>query len=235
MPLDGRVRTLNRVFKEKSAQDVLADGLSQLGRTAMVSSFGADSVVLLHMVAQIDRATPVLFIDTDMLFAETLEYQRDVATMLGLSNVQIIRADRATVFERDNENLLHLHDPDACCALRKTAPLQAALQQYDGWISGRRRDQGAERAQLDLFELERPLGRLPRVKVNPLTYWDAQDMADYLNTHTLPRHPLVAKGYPSLGCAPCTSPAGHNEPARAGRWRHRAKTECGIHFAGARA
>lgn len=230
MPLDGRVQTLNRLFKDKDAQDVLAHGLSQLGQTALVSSFGADSVVLLHMAAQIDPAIPVIFIDTEMLFAETLDYQRQVAAELGLTNVQVIRADRTTLFEQDNENLLHLHDPDACCALRKTAPLQNALRDYDGWISGRKRHQGGERAALDLFELERPIGRLPRIKINPLAHWDEQDVSNYIEAHNLPRHPLVAKGYPSVGCMPCTTRTNAGEPARAGRWRHQPKTECGIHF-----
>lgn len=231
MPLDGRVQTLNRLFKGRTAQDVLGHSLTQLGQTALVSSFGADSVVLLHMAAQIDPNTPVIFIDTEMLFAETLAYQRDVADKLGLTNVQVIRASRETLFEQDNENLLHLHDPDACCTLRKTAPLQNALRDFDGWISGRKRHQGQDRAALDLFELERPMGRLPRIKINPLVHWDVDDVRDYIETHALPRHPLVAKGYPSVGCAPCTTQIGAGEPARAGRWRNQAKTECGIHFA----
>ncbi|MCL4145052.1 UNVERIFIED_CONTAM: hypothetical protein GTU68_050348 [Idotea baltica] len=183
------------------------------------------------MAAQIDPNTPVIFIDTEMLFAETLAYQRDVAAKLGLTNVQVIRASRETLFEQDNENLLHLHDPDACCTLRKTAPLQNALRDFDGWISGRKRHQGQDRAALDLFELERPMGRLPRIKINPLVHWDVDDVRDYIETHALPRHPLVAKGYPSVGCAPCTTQIGAGEPARAGRWRNQAKTECGIHFA----
>jgi phosphoadenosine phosphosulfate reductase len=142
MPLDGQTQTLNRIYKDRDAQDVLAHALTSFGDMALVSSFGAESVVLLHMAAQIDRTLPVLFIDTEMLFAETLEYQRDVASSLGLSNVQVIRATRNTLFERDNENLLHLHDPDVCCVLRKTEPLQKALAGFDGWISGRKRYRG---------------------------------------------------------------------------------------------
>lgn len=230
MPLDGRTQTLNRVFKDKDALDVLEHAMTMLGDTALVSSFGAESVVLLHMAAQIDADVPVLFIDTEMLFAETLDYQRDVAATLGLRNVQTIRANRDAIFERDNENLLHLHDPDACCALRKTEPLENALKDVDTWISGRKRFQGGERVALDLFEIDRPLGRLPRIKVNPLAHWDVDDLRAYMDTHNLPRHPLVAKGYPSVGCMPCTTKVGHGESARAGRWRNQDKTECGIHF-----
>ncbi|MCF2870475.1 phosphoadenylyl-sulfate reductase [Octadecabacter sp. G9-8] len=232
MPLDGRTQTLNRLFKDKDAQDVMEHALTMLGDVAMVSSFGAESVVLLHMAAQVDRNVPVLFIDTEMLFPETLEYQAKVADTLGLTGVKTITAKRDVLFERDNENLLHLHDPDACCALRKTEPLEAALRDVDTWISGRKRFQGGSRAALEMFEVDRPLGRLPRIKVNPLAHWDSSDLRSYIETHNLPRHPLVAKGYPSVGCMPCTTRVNAGEPARAGRWRDQAKTECGIHFGG---
>ena len=235
MPLDGRLRTLNRVYKDKDATDVLEYALTGFGDAALVSSFGAESVVLLHMAAQIDAAVPVLFIDTELLFPETLAYQRDVADRLGLSNVQVIRAARETVFERDNENLLHLHDPDACCNLRKTEPLEKALKGYDTWVSGRKRYQGGQRAALEFFEIERPLGRLPRTKVNPLAHWDSDDLRDYITAHDLPRHPLVSKGYPSVGCTPCTTRVSLGEDPRAGRWRDQGKTECGIHFGSGKA
>lgn len=230
MPLDQRTQTLNTLFKDRDATDILEHALTNMGDMALVSSFGAESVVLLHMAAQINRDVPVLFIDTEMLFAETLDYQVKVADTLGLTNVQTIRAPRARVFEQDNENLLHLHDPDACCHLRKTEPLQKALTRFDGWISGRKRYQGGTRAALEHFGVERPIGRLPRVKVNPLALWDSSDLQSYITDKGLPRHPLVAKGYPSVGCAPCTSPVGHGESARSGRWRDQDKTECGIHF-----
>lgn len=230
MPLDGRTQTLNRLHKDADAQDVLNHALSQLGDMALVSSFGAESVVLLHMAAQVRKDVPVLFIDTEMLFAETLDYQREVADTLGLTNIQVVRAKREAVFEQDNENLLHLHDPDACCNLRKTEPLERALQGFDGWITGRKRYQGGARAALEMFEVDRPLGRLPRIKVNPLAHWDSDDLRDYIAAHNLPRHPLVAKGFPSVGCTPCTTRVGAGEPARAGRWRDQPKTECGIHF-----
>jgi len=230
MPLDGRTQTLNRLHKDSDAQDVLAYALGNLGETALVSSFGAESVVLLHMASQINRDVPVLFIDTEMLFAETLDYQREVAAKLGLSNIRTISATREAIFERDNENLLHLHDPDACCALRKTEPLQKALKGVDAWISGRKRYQGGERVALEMFEVDRPLGALPRVKVNPLAHWDGSDLRDYITAHNLPRHPLVAKGYPSVGCMPCTTQVRDGEDPRAGRWRNQDKSECGIHF-----
>lgn len=230
MPRDGQVQALNRRFRNHSATNVMDHALTQMGRVALVSSFGAESVVLLHMAAVIDRKVPVFFIDTEMLFAETLVYQQELAERLHLENVQTIRADRTKLFEADNENLLHLHDPDACCALRKTEPLQKALRGLDGWITGRKRYQGGARGQLDFFELERPTDAIPRIKANPLAHWDTQDLQDYIIENRLPRHPLVTKGYPSIGCTPCTTRVSDGEDPRAGRWRDTEKTECGIHF-----
>jgi len=173
-----------------------------------------------------DRTTPVLFIDTEMLFAETLAYQAELAARLRLTDVRTIRARREDVFVQDNEGLLHLHDPDACCALRKTEPLQRALSGFDAWITGRKRYQGGQRKTLEFFEAEGDL----RIKVNPLAHWTSGDLQDYIAENRLPRHPLVAKGYPSIGCAPCTTRVGDGEDPRAGRWRDTDKEECGIHF-----
>jgi len=230
MPLDGQVQTLNRRFRNHSATSVMEHALTSLGNVALVSSFGAESIVLLHMAAVIDRRVPVLFIDTELLFTETLVYQQEVAEKLRLENVRIIRADRTALFAQDNETLLHLHDPDACCTLRKTAPLQNALRGHHGWITGRKRYQGGQREELAFFEVERPDDATARIKVNPLAHWGTADLAEYIAQNNLPRHPLVAKGYPSIGCAPCTSVVAHGENPRAGRWRDQDKEECGIHI-----
>ncbi|MCB1396698.1 MAG: phosphoadenylyl-sulfate reductase [Rhodobacter sp.] len=198
-----------------------------LGRVAMVSSFGADSAVLLHMVAGIDRATPVVFIDTLMLFPETLAYQRDLAGHLGLTDLRVISPERDEMFAEDPDGVLHRADTDQCCALRKIRPLERALAGFDGWVTGRKRFQGGDRTALDLFEHDEATGHL---KLNPLAGWDAQQIAGYLDRHALPRHPLVARGFPSIGCAPCTGPVAPGEDQRAGRWRGQDKTECGIHI-----
>jgi phosphoadenosine phosphosulfate reductase len=227
-PVAERVAALNARYKHHSATDVLHHAMTdpEVGRLALVSSFGAESVVLLHMAAVTNRHVPVLFIDTEMLFAETLAYQLELTERLRLTNVQVIRASREAVFERDNEGLLHQYDPDACCSLRKTEPLQNALQGYDAWITGRKRYQGKTRAALDFFEAEGDM----RIKVNPLAHWEMQDLQDYITENRLPRHPMVAKGYPSIGCAPCTTRVNDGEDPRAGRWRNLDKEECGIHF-----
>ena len=227
-PVAERVAELNRRYEHHSATSVMKHALTdpQVGRAAMVSSFGAESVVLLHMVSVIDRMTPVLFIDTEMLFDETIAYQQEVAKKLGLSDVRILRPDREAVFARDPDGILHLAEPNACCTLRKIEPLQRALGGFDAWITGRKRFQGGSRATLDFFEDEN--GK--RIKINPLAHWDKTDVQDYIVNNRLPRHPLVAAGYPSIGCAPCTSRVDVSEPERSGRWRGQDKDECGIHF-----
>lgn len=228
LPVATRVAALNTRYRHHGATAVLEHALkdAQVGKVALVSSFGAESVVLLHLVSVVDRTTPVIFIDTEMLFTETLVYQQELAERLHLKDVRIIRAEREAIFTHDNEGVLHVHDTDACCHLRKTVPLQKALGEFDAWITGRKRYQGATRSEIDFFENEADL----RIKVNPLAHWTSGDLRDYIDENRLPRHPLVAKGYPSIGCAPCTTRVSDGEDPRAGRWRDSEKAECGIHF-----
>lgn len=218
---------LSRLYQEDAAQEVLGAAIRWdfRGRIALVSSFGAESAALLHMVAKIDPTTPVLFLETGMLFPETLSYQQALAARFGLTDLRLISADMDEVSTQDSGGLLHRNDPDACCALRKTRPLQHALGQFDAWITGRKRGQSSTRSDLDLFESD----AAGRVKLNPLADWSAQDVATYMTANDLPPHPLVASGYPSIGCAPCTTPVKPGEDPRAGRWRGREKIECGIH------
>ena len=222
------VALLNERYRNHAATEVLRHAMSDeaVGRIALVSSFGAESVVLLHMVSVIRKDLPVLFIDTEMLFKETLEYQRAVSEKLGLTNVKTIRQDASRILSEDPSGDLHKSDPDACCDLRKTDVLEEALKPYDAWITGRKRFHGAMRAGVDFFEAETPV----RMKINPLAHWRREDVQEYIEENALPRHPLVARGYPSIGCAPCTSPVKEGEDVRAGRWKGTDKTECGIHF-----
>ncbi|WP_425098378.1 phosphoadenylyl-sulfate reductase [Tropicibacter sp. S64] len=227
--LRDRVAALNARYRHHGATAVLEGALRdpEAGKIAMVSSFGAESVALLHLVAMVDRKTPVLFIDTRLLFAETLAYQQEIAERLHLSNVQIVRTAPEILDQRDPYGALRFSDTDACCALRKTEPLQKALEGFDGWITGRKRYQAKTRAEMEFFELEEATGR---IKVNPLAHWGPEDTRAYMEENRLPKHPLVAQGYPSIGCAPCTSKVKPGEDPRAGRWRDQDKTECGIHF-----
>lgn len=224
-PLQALVDELNAKMRHHSASDVIRMALSEISPLPLVSSFGAESVALLHLAAMIDKDIPVIFIDTEMLFTETLVYQQDVAERLGMRNLRIIRS--ADISKRDPDGRLHKTDPDACCTLRKTEPLQKALAGSNGWVTGRKRFHAGRRAALDFFEVEPETGR---IKVNPLAYWTADNVAEYIDENRLPRHPLVDQGYPSIGCAPCTSPVKTGEDVRAGRWRTTEKDECGIHF-----
>jgi phosphoadenosine phosphosulfate reductase len=212
----------------------LAWAVGAVPRFAVSSSFGADSAVLLHLVTLVAPDLPVLFLDTGLHFPETLVYRRTLAQHLGLTDVRDLRP-ALTVSEqaRAHGGGLSLRDPDVCCAIRKVAPLDAALAGYDGWASGVRRDQTLERSATPVVESVLRGGR-PMVKVAPLARWTAADVTDYLDRHDLPRHPLAGRAagvaYPSIGCAPCTRPIRPGEHLRAGRWSTSAKTECGIHL-----
>jgi phosphoadenosine phosphosulfate reductase len=195
------------------------------GRIALVSSFGADSAVLLHLVASVEPATPVIFLDTGKLFGSTLRYRDDLVARFGLTNVKIARPDPAVLATQDIDAGLWLREPDKCCAIRKVAPLAKALAGYHAWISGRKRFQGSTRAQMRLVEAD---GQ--RIKLNPLAEWSRADLDAYRRLHELPEHPLVADGFRSIGCMPCTSRVADGEEERSGRWRGRDKAECGIHL-----
>jgi phosphoadenosine phosphosulfate reductase len=195
------------------------------GRVALVSSFGAEAAVLLHLVATVDRATPVVFVDTGKLFGETLAYRDRLTARLGLTNVRSVAPDPARLAALDPRGVLWAADRDLCCRIRKVEPLAGALAGFEAWISGRKRFQAATRAALPLVE---PDG--VRLKINPLAAWTPADLADYARRHDLPAHPMVADGYPSIGCMPCTDRVRPGEDGRAGRWRGAEKTECGIHL-----
>jgi phosphoadenosine phosphosulfate reductase len=194
------------------------------GRIALVSSFGAEAAVMLDLVARVDPATPVLFLETGKHFGESLAYRHALAEHLGLSNVRDIRPDPADLTAHDPDGTLHARDPDACCAIRKVWPLDAALDGYDAWFTGRKRFQTAARGELPAVEAGEG-----RIKVNPLARWGAEDIERYYEARGLPRHPLYAKGFLSIGCAPCTRAVAPGEDPRAGRWAGQDKSECGIH------
>jgi phosphoadenosine phosphosulfate reductase len=198
-----------------------------LGRVAVVSSFGTESAVLLHLVAMADPATPVIFVDTLKMFPETLEYREHLIERLCLTENFVVTPDPAVLAAKDETGLRWSYDPDGCCAIRKVEPLARAKSGLDSWISGRKAFQSVTRQNLPRFEVEE--GRL---KLNPLGDWTKDDLETYFEEHDLPRHPLEAQGFLSVGCQPCTSPVLPGEDPRAGRWRGWDKTECGIHVPG---
>ncbi|GAA0567617.1 phosphoadenylyl-sulfate reductase [Caenispirillum bisanense] len=196
------------------------------GRIALVSSFGTESAVLLDLVAQVNPALPVVFLDTGKLFGETLRYRDRLVSRLGLTDVRVIRPDPAAVAAADPDGILWTQAPDRCCAVRKVEPLARALAPFDAWISGRKRFQAATRAALPRVEADGA-----RVKINPLADWSRDALDRAFTDRDLPRHPLEEDGFLSIGCMPCTDRVAPGEDVRAGRWRHAAdKTECGIHL-----
>lgn len=196
------------------------------GRIAVVSSFGAESVVLLDLIAAIDPRLPVIFLETGKHFVETLAYRDLISSRLGLMDVRTVHPSPLDLKAEDPEGTLWRRDPDRCCYLRKVLPLERALGGFAAWITGRKRFHGETRAALDTLELVDG-----RIKVNPLASWSAAEIATALAARDLPRHPLVAAGYGSIGCAPCTEKALPGQSVRSGRWAGLPKSECGIHHA----
>ncbi|MEA2780304.1 MAG: phosphoadenosine phosphosulfate reductase [Rhodospirillaceae bacterium] len=195
------------------------------GRIALVSSFGTEAAVLLHIVAEIDRDLPVIFLDTGKLFGETLRYRDALVRRLGLTDLRIIKPAPEAIAAGDPDGVLWHGDPDACCALRKVAPLRKALAGFDAWISGRKRYQGALRAFLPVIEASGE-----KIKINPLARWSKERIDAEFAARDLPHHPLEEDGFLSIGCMPCTQRAPIDAGPRGGRWAGREKTECGIHL-----
>jgi phosphoadenosine phosphosulfate reductase len=195
------------------------------GQIALVSSFGTESAVLLHMLSQVDPSTPVVFLDTGKLFGETKRYRDSLVEFLELTGVRSVSPDPAAIAAHDPRGVLWSQNPDACCALRKVEPLQRALAPYDAWFTGRKSFQAGSRASLSVFEAVDE-----KFKINPLANWTKEDIDAYFEAYDLLRHPLEADGYLSIGCMPCTDRVEPGEDARSGRWRGSEKTECGIHM-----
>lgn len=195
------------------------------GRLAVVSSFGAESAVLLHMVSEVDMATPIVFLDTGKLFWETLSYRSKLIDTLGLADVRSIEPDPVDLAANDPDGLLHKTNTDRCCYIRKTVPLEKALSGFDVVVSGRKRYHGGERRNLTPLVIDGA-----RIKAEPLAGFSALDIELYMATHKLPNHPLTEIGYFSIGCEPCTVQGGSASDPRAGRWAGTNKTECGIHW-----
>ena len=195
------------------------------GKIAMVSSLGADSAVLLHLVSKIDKNLPVYFLDTGKHFRETLAYRDLLIGDLGLTNFITLTPDSKELKAEDPKGDLNQSEPDLCCALRKVRPLDKVLTDFDARITGRKRYQTPDRKNMPILETG---GRM--AKVNPLAYWTAKDVTAYIRKHDLAPHPMFALGYLSIGCQPCTTRVAEGEDPRAGRWRNNDKTECGIHY-----
>jgi len=218
---------LNEQLENAPATEILQWAWETFGpKLAASSSFQTQSVPLLHMISQVCPAMPVIFLDTSFHFPETLKFRAELEKQLGL-NIVVARAavERSQLLSQYGQ-ALYRQDPDLCCYINKVEPVQRALTGFDGWISGVRRDQTTNRKNLSILETQ-STGPL---KIYPMLNWTRQQTYTYIDKHNLPSHPLLAKGYTSIGCVPCTQPVSAEEDERAGRWAGTDKNECGIHL-----
>lgn len=220
------VRDLNERFAQATPLEILNAAIHELfpKRIALVSSFGAESALLLHFLAEIDATTPVLFLDTGKHFDETLMYRDILVGRFEFTDLRSIEPDTAAIARHDPDGTLWSTNPDLCCQLRKVDPLERALAPFEAWITGRKRYQNKLRASLPIFE-----SLAGRVKVNPFAHLSAADIEAAFRQFKLPQHPLVYDGFKSIGCKPCTIRVADGEDARSGRWAGLEKIECGIH------
>jgi phosphoadenosine phosphosulfate reductase len=219
---------LDRALRDATPAEIIAAALRTVGRDqlALVSSFGTESAALLKVMVDVDPSIPVIFLDTGWLFEETLAYRDTLIAALGLRDVRSIKPLEATLSREDKDGDLWFSDPDACCRIRKVEPLARALKPFAAWINGRKRFQGGLRAAIPVVEADGA-----RLKFNPFANVSREEIEAIYQRANLPQHPLVAAGYLSVGCMPCSSRTAPGEDARAGRWRSRPKSECGIHAA----
>ena len=219
-------QTLDHTLRDASPAHVVETALKTVGREqlALVSSFGTESAALLKVMADVDPAIPVIFLDTGWLFEETLAYRDTLISVLGLRDVRSVKPLEEALSRQDPDRELWFSDPDACCRIRKVEPLARALKPFSAWINGRKRFQGGARAEIPVVEDDGA-----KLKFNPFANVSREEIEAIYKLAKLPPHPLVASGYLSVGCMPCSSRAAAGEDARDGRWRGRAKTECGIH------
>ena len=221
---------LNARYADATPQDILRAAITDIfaDRIAIVSSFGAESVVLLHLIATVEPALPVLFLNTGKLFGETLRYRDRLQEVLGLTDIRALAPHPDDIKEHDVMGDLWTRSTDECCHIRKVLPQTRAIRNFDALITGRKRFQTNARAKMDIFEQDND----GRYKINPLANWDLDALKTYIETHRLPRHPLVKQNYLSIGCMPCTERVAEGDDYRAGRWAGQDKEECGIHGEG---
>jgi phosphoadenosine phosphosulfate reductase len=224
--LRARLESLQRRYADASAHALIAAAVEHefKGQAYVVSSFGSESVVLLHLLAQVDPSVPILFLNTGKLFGETLRYRDRLQDRLGLTDIRSLRPHPADEARLDPDGVLWAKDPNTCCDFRKRLPLQRAIAGFQAELTGRKRFQTVARAGLAPVELNGS-----RFVFNPLASWTLQDLAEHIVKHDLPRHPLVEDGYLSIGCMPCTDRVKSGAGYRSGRWAGQDKEECGIH------
>ena len=223
---DEKATDLKKRYSDLEGVDLLKAMIKKEfpGRIALSSSFGAEAAVLLDLVLRIDPKVPIIFLDTGKLFEETYNYVTQLSNHIGLKDLRIIRPNKERLLEKDPSGNLWETEPDMCCHIRKVEPLEAALKGFKAWITGRKRYHGDIRLKLDSIE-----SLDGYIKINPLINWDAKKIQTYFSEKKLPKHPLLSRGFKSIGCYHCTRETEDGEGVRSGRWFGGQKTECGIH------
>ena len=221
------IYNLNSLFEKKSSFSILLYSVQNLfsKKIAYVCSFGTESAVILHMISRMDKEFPIIFLNTQKLFKETIEYKDTIIKHLSLKNVKEVFPNPKDVEINDPKGFLWKKDPDLCCKLRKVEPLILNLKRYDAWISGRKSYQNNERATKSFVDVQEG-----KVIISPLINWSQKKINEYFLANNLPRHPLMQEGYLSIGCQNCTVKTSNKSNTRSGRWSGTDKTECGIHF-----
>ena len=221
-----KVKELNKKFNKLSPQKIIRESLNVFkNKIVYVSSFGAESAIILHMISQINKNFPIILLNTNFLFNQTLDYKNKLLEILKLENFLEIFPDKPDLQKDDPKNKLWESDVEKCCNLRKVKPLNNFLKGYAAWISGRKSYQGGERLDLQPFEFNNG-----KIVVNPLANFEQKQVSEYFKTNNLPKHPLVKEGYLSIGCTHCTHKSSNKNDPRSGRWINQTKTECGIHY-----
>lgn len=213
-------------FESATPQEIIAWAVETFPNITFACSFGAEDVVLVDMLQKISPKTDIFYLDTDFHFKETYETRDRLVGRYGLEFVRV--SPEITPEEQEQQYGVELwkSNPNACCNIRKVAPLSTTLSKYEAWITGIRRDQAPTRANAKKIEYDVKFGL---VKFNPIADWSSEDVWNYIREHNLVYNPLHDQNYPSIGCEHCTRPVMPGEDPRAGRWAESEKTECGLH------
>lgn len=221
------IQQLAEKYEGAAPQELVRKALEIIPNITFACSFGAEDMVLLDMLMAVNPNAHVFYLDTDLLFPETYQLRDRAVARYGIPNLRRVPASLTLEAQAaEYGDALWARDPDLCCNLRKVRPLEGLLSEYDGWITGIRREQAPTRANARVFELDRRFGL---VKVNPLAAWTNQQVWDYIRERDVPYNPLHDQNYPSIGCIHCTRPVKPGEDPRSGRWSGFDKTECGLH------
>jgi phosphoadenosine phosphosulfate reductase len=222
-----RIAATCRKLEGNSPEAILRWAVEQFyPRLTMATAFGPEGNCIIHMLAEIEPRVRIFNLETGYQFAETLELRERIRERYGIA-VEFVRAEMAVPeYEAEHGGPLYVIRPDQCCHDRKTLPLRNAIVGYDAWISAIRKDQTGDRARASIVQWD---AKFELVKINPLLHWTKKDVWSFITRNDVPYNPLHDKGYPSIGCWPCTAPVGNGEDERAGRWRGTGKKECGLH------